>query len=93
MARVAMARHIAEGTETQRRNVHMISRIIQDPLGVSCIQLAVDNSHVVEMRSSGPWPETEINTTSGNEAKSITEYAVAKQTKDLACNRYLEVDA
>ena len=23
---------------------------------------------VVEMRSSGPWPETEINTTSGNEA-------------------------
>ena len=22
----------------------------------------------VEMRSSGPWPETEINTTSGNEA-------------------------
>ena len=24
---------------------------------------------VVEMRSSGPWPETEINTTSGNEAR------------------------
>ena len=25
---------------------------------------------VVEMRSSGPWPETEINTTSGNEANA-----------------------
>ena len=29
----------------------------------------------VEMRSSGPWPETEINTTSGNEANVCAQYS------------------
>ena len=29
-----------------------------------------DPPDVVEMRSSGPWPETESNTTSGNEASA-----------------------
>ena len=30
-------------------------------------------SSTVEMRSSGPWPETEINTTSGDEARKMEE--------------------
>ena len=29
---------------------------------------------VVEMRSSGPWPETEINTTSGDEATVVIRF-------------------
>ena len=36
----------------------------------------------VEMRSSGPWPETEINTASGDEA-----------TWCLVCTVFLQVDA
>ena len=30
-------------------------------------------STAVEMRSSGPWPETEINTASGDEANSFSQ--------------------
>ena len=29
---------------------------------------------VVEMRSSGPWPETEINTTSGDDATVVIRF-------------------
>ena len=39
------------------------------PLGV-CLCIVV-----VEMRSSGPWPETEINTTSGDEATGCQRVA------------------
>ena len=40
------------------------------PMGQSQEATAAD---IVEMRSSGPWPATEINTMSGDEANNMEE--------------------